>query len=118
VYKYVKQQNGQVNWQWRGWVYKPADRAIVFTVKGWIKIMGTNHFKHTANAGVKIHGDFSDSRNKLGSMKENVWNYIECTGKNTHGDGGHIILIFDSLPEGYEVRYSKFTCLENENMKQ
>lgn len=79
------------------------DRSIVFTVKGWIKIIGLNHFKNKGNAGVKIHGDFTDSLKILGSMKENVWNYVECSGKNTHGDDGHIILIFDSLPKGTEI---------------
>lgn len=52
---------------------------------------------------MKIHGDFTDSLKILGSMKENVWNYVECSGKNTHGDDGHIILIFDSLPKGTEI---------------
>jgi hypothetical protein len=45
---------------------------------------------------------------KIGSLSTDEWHYVEIEGKNTHGNGGHIILIFDTLPKGATVRYSNF----------
>jgi hypothetical protein len=71
-------------------------------------MVGENHFGNGGNKGIKIHGSFTDSKLKLGSLSTDEWHYVEVEGKNTYGDGGHILLIFDGLPKSAQVRYSNF----------
>ena len=94
--------------QWCGWRKSTFPSQWWMRVSCWIKFIGAVP-PPSDNFGLKLHGKVDNSW--LSQCEPDTWTRISSMAPCSGGDGGHVLLIFDSIAQPQRVR---FTALELE----
>lgn len=95
------------SWQWCGWQARGHSTTSKARVSCWIKFIDTVPLP-SPNFGFKVHGKVCNDW--VSGCKPNKWKKVSVEARLSGGDKGFVLLIFDSITQPIQVRFTDLRC--------